>query len=157
FPIDDFLAGVNTNNPGLRVIGGMASGARQPGETPLIIGTQTADRGAVGVLLQGALGARTVVSQGCRPIGKPLIITKAQDNIIIELGGKPAVAQLQTLYSELSPRDQNLVQHGLHVGRVISEYQETFRRGDFLIRNVIGMDRDSGALAITERVRVGQT
>jgi small ligand-binding sensory domain FIST len=135
----------------------MASGARQAGENPLLIGEDLRLDGAVGVLLRGAVKARSVVSQGCRPIGRPLIITKAKDNIILELGGKTALDQLQQLWQELGPRDRELVQHGLHVGRVISEYMDAFRRGDFLVRNVVGLDKASGALAITERVRVGQT
>ncbi len=157
FPVDDYLNQVNEDQPGLRIVGGMASGAQQPGENPLLIGADIRTEGAVGVLLRGPVKARSVVSQGCRPIGKPLLITKAKDNIILELGGKTALTQLQNIWQELGPRDQQLVQHGLHVGRVISEYQDTFRRGDFLVRNVMGMDKASGALAITERVRVGQT
>jgi small ligand-binding sensory domain FIST len=64
---------------------------------------------------------------------------------------------LQQLWQELSPREQQLFQQGLHIGRVINEYKDTFQRGDFLVRNVLGLDRESGALAITDRVRVGQT
>ncbi|MCI0640432.1 MAG: FIST C-terminal domain-containing protein [Gemmataceae bacterium] len=157
FPIDDFLGQVNEEKKGLRVVGGMASAARSPGQNPLLWGERVLDRGAVCVLLRGPIPARSVVSQGCRPIGKPLVVTKARDNLILELGGKPAFAQLQELWQQLSPRDQQLVQQGLHIGRVISEYQESFHRGDFLVRNVMGIDRDSGALAITERVCPGQT
>jgi small ligand-binding sensory domain FIST len=157
FPADDFLRQVNDEQPGIRVVGGMASGAHRPGENPLLIGEDLREDGAVGVLLRGPAKARTVVSQGCRPIGRPLVITKAKDNIILELGGKTALDQLQAIWQELGPRDRQLVQQGLHVGRVISEYQDSFRRGDFLIRNVMGLDKESGALAITERVRVGQT
>jgi small ligand-binding sensory domain FIST len=157
FPVDDFLGQINDEQRGLRVIGGMASGAREPGVHRLLLGDTVLNEGAVGALLQGPIACRTVVSQGCRPIGKPLVVTKARDNLIIELGGKTALAQLQQLWQELSPRDQKLVQEGLHVGRVISEYQATFQRGDFLVRNVIGIDRSNGAVAITERARVGQT
>jgi small ligand-binding sensory domain FIST len=157
FPVDDFLGQINDEQPGLRVVGGMASGGREPGVHRLILGDGVLLEGAAGVLLQGPIGCRTVVSQGCRPIGKPLIVTKARDDIIEELGGKPALAQLQQLWQELTPRDQKLAQQGLHVGRVINEYQETFRRGDFLVRNVVGIEKSTGAVAITERVRVGQT
>jgi small ligand-binding sensory domain FIST len=163
FPPDDFLGQVNDEYPGLRVIGGMASGGREPGVHRLIIGpgetgvSRVVNEGAGAVLLQGALGCRSVVSQGCRPIGKPLVITKARDNLILELGGKSALAQLQQLWQELGTRDQRLVQEGLHVGRVINEYQESFQRGDFLVRNVIGIDKSSGGVAITDRVRAGQT
>jgi small ligand-binding sensory domain FIST len=157
FPVDDFLHQLNDEQPGVRVVGGMASGGRQPGENPLLIGEDLRREGAIGVLLRGPVKARSVVSQGCRPIGRPMVVTKAKDNIILELGGKKALEQLQQIWQALEPRDQQLVQRGLHVGRVISEYQDSFRRGDFLIRNVMGMDKASGALAITERVRVGQT
>src|SRR5262249_24806351 len=83
--------------------------------------------------------------------------TRAEDNVILELGGKPPLEQLQQLWASLSPTEQALFQQGLHVGRVINEYRGEIQRGDFLVRNVIGLDRSSGALAITERVRVGQT
>jgi small ligand-binding sensory domain FIST len=157
FPTDDFLGQINDEKPGLRVVGGMASGAREPGLHRLILGERVLLEGAAGVLLQGPIACRSVVSQGCRPIGKPLVITKARDNIIHELGGKAALAQLQQLWQELTPRDQQLVQQGLHVGRVINEYQAAFQRGDFLVRNVVGIERGTGAVAITDRVRVGQT
>jgi small ligand-binding sensory domain FIST len=157
FPVDDFLEQVNEGQPGLRVVGGMASGGQQPGEHRLFLGDRIVVEGAVGALLQGDLRCRSVVSQGCRPIGKPFVVTKARDNFILELGGKTPLEQLQNLWNELGPRDQRLVQQGLHVGRVISEYRDSFQRGDFLVRNVLGFDRDTGALAITDRIRVGQT
>jgi small ligand-binding sensory domain FIST len=86
-----------------------------------------------------------------------MVITRGQENIIEELGGRPPLAQLQELWNSLTPEDQNLFQQGLHIGRVINEYQGEFQRGDFLVRNVLGLDRATGALAITDRVRVGQT
>src|SRR5439155_5585439 len=98
-----------------------------------------------------------VVSQGCRPIGRHLVITRAKDNIIFELGGEAPLTRLQQLWQELSPEEQKLFQQGLHIGQVINEYQGEFQRGDFLVRNVLGLDRETGALAITDLVRVGQT
>jgi small ligand-binding sensory domain FIST len=115
------------------------------------------DHGAIGVLIEGPIGIRSIVSQGCRPIGRHMIITRGKDNIIAGLGGKAPLAQLQDLWQELSPDDRALCQHGLHVGRVINEYQGEFQRGDFLVRNVMGLDQDSGSLAINDAIRVGQT
>jgi small ligand-binding sensory domain FIST len=157
FPVGAFLQEVNEAHRGLRVVGGMASGARGPGDCRLLLDDQVHEQGAVGVLLQGPLGVRAVVSQGCRPIGKHMVITKARENVILELSGQSPLAQLQQIWQEASDEDRELLRHGLHVGRVINEYQGEFQRGDFLIRNVIGLDSASGALAITERVRVGQT
>lgn len=157
FPVDEFLKQMNVNKPGLRVVGGMASGGTQPGANRLLLGEKVFDRGAVGVLVRGPLRIRSIVSQGCRPIGRHYVITKAKENVIHELGGKTPLAQIQELWQQLSETEQRLFQNGLHVGRVINEYQGEFQRGDFLVRNVIGIDKASGALAITERVRVGQT
>ncbi len=157
FPTDDFLQQSNEEKPGLAVVGGMASASQEPGIHRLLIDDRVVDQGAVGVLLQGDFAFRTIVSQGCRPIGKPLVVTKAHHNLLLELGGKPAMAQLQDVWQQLAPRDQELVQQGLHVGRVTNEYQGTFERGDFLVRNVMGIDQKTGGIAIADRVRVGQT
>jgi small ligand-binding sensory domain FIST len=157
FPVDLFLQQVNEGSPGLRVLGGMASGIRGPGQCRLLLDGAVYDQGAVGVVLQGPLGLRSIVSQGCRPIGRHLVVTRAEDNIILELGGKPPLQRLQELWRGLSPREQQLFQQGLHIGRVLNEYRGDFQRGDFLVRNVLGLDRTSGALALTDRVRVGQT
>jgi small ligand-binding sensory domain FIST len=158
FPaMEIFLPRVNADYLGLRVHGGMASGMAGPGQTPLILGSEVHTGGAVGVLLTGPVPLRSVVSQGCRPVGKPLVITKGHDNIILELGGRSPLEQLQALYQELPARDQELFQKGPHVGLVVNEYQQSFGRGDFLVRNLYGVDRSSGAMAITDHIRVGQT
>jgi small ligand-binding sensory domain FIST len=157
FPTDHFLEQVNTDHQGLRTIGGMASGMRGRGQCRFFLNGEVKDAGAVGVLLQGPLGLRSIVSQGCRPIGSPMIVTRAEENVIFELGGQSPLAQLQELWPTLSGRDRQLLQRGLHVGRVINEFLGEFQRGDFLIRNVMGLDRDSGAMQITDRIRVGQT
>jgi small ligand-binding sensory domain FIST len=157
FPVDAFLQQVNEDHAGLRIMGGMASGVGRAGGARLLLNDQVLERGAAGVLLQGDVGIRCIVSQGCRPIGRHMVVTRAEENIIGELSGKPPLAQLQQLWQELDANDQQLFQHGLHIGRVINEYQGEFQRGDFLVRNVLGLDRESGALAITDLVRVGQT
>jgi small ligand-binding sensory domain FIST len=157
FPANEFLAQVNEDYRGLRVMGGMASGVRGPGQCRLILGEAVHDSGAVGVALRGPSLVRSIVSQGCRPIGKHFVITAGHDNIITALGGRPPLEVLQELWQALSPRDQEMFQRGLHVGVVINEYQDQFQRGDFLVRNVIGLERETGSLAITDRVRVGQT
>jgi small ligand-binding sensory domain FIST len=152
-----FLPQINIDCPRLRVFGGMASGMSGPGETPLILGSEVHSQGAVGVVVRGAAGVRGVVSQGCRPVGKPFVVTKAQDHHVLELGGKPPFDQLREVFEGLSAHDRELFQRGPHVGLVVNEYQSSFGRGDFLVRNVYAIDRASGAMTITDRVRVGQT
>lgn len=157
FPADVLLSRLNDDWPHLQVVGGMASGGSGPGQNRLLVGDRTLDAGAVGVVLYGETRLRSVVSQGCRPIGRPLVVTKADRNVILELGGRPALAHLQEVFESLSSDDQTLARQGLHVGQVINEYQDHFGRGDFLIRNVQGADPQSGAIAIGDFVRVGQT
>jgi small ligand-binding sensory domain FIST len=155
--VDLFLSQVNEVSPGVRVLGGMASGIRARGECRLLHDGGAVNQGAAGVLLHGPVGLRSIVSQGCRPIGRPLVITRAEDNIIYELGGRPSFERLKELWEGLNPEEQNLFRQGLHIGRVINEYQADFQRGDFLVRNVLGIEQSSGALGINDRVRVGQT
>jgi small ligand-binding sensory domain FIST len=157
FRVDLLLQQANEDYRGLRIIGGMASGIRGPGQCRLLLGDRVLTEGAVGVLLGQVPRLRSIVSQGCRPIGRHLVITGGHDNVITELGGKPPLAQLQSIWKELPVRDQRLFQQGLHIGLVMNEYQDHFQRGDFLVRNVYGLDQQTGALVITDRIRVGQT
>ena len=156
FPTDEFLKRLHEESPGTRVVGGMASGSHAPGGNRLVLDDRAFEDGAVAVRVDGPLTIRTVVSQGCRPIGRPMIVTKAEGNLIREVGRRPTLEVLRELFEILPPDDQSRVQQGLHVGRVINEYQDSFGRGDFLVRNVIGAD-EGGAIAITDAVRVGQT
>ncbi len=157
FPADYLLERLNEDRPGVPVLGGMASGAAAPGENRLFVGTEALSSGAVAVLLDDTLQCSSAVSQGCRPIGEPMVITKADRNVIHELGGVPAMDRLQETFVQLPTREQLMVQHGLHVGRVLTEYQEQFEAGDFLVRNVVGIDRAEGSIAIADFVRAGQT
>ena len=155
--VDSMLAHFAAEFPGLPVLGGMASGASAPEQNRLFLNDVEYDHGAVGVVVGGPVSIRSVVSQGCRPIGKPFVVTRANRNMIAELGGRPALEQLNNIYRDSEPVDQQLIQKGLHVGLAMSEYKESFGRGDFLIANVVGADRESGAVAIGNLVRTGQT
>jgi len=139
------------------MIGGLASGAQQAGESRLFMNGQVYDDGAVGVGLTGKIVLRAVVSQGCRPIGEPLTVTRADKNIVFELAGRPPMKILQEMLPRLPTRDRDLARSALFLGRVVNEYQEEFSRGDFLIRNLIGSDPQSGALAVGDLMRTGQT
>jgi small ligand-binding sensory domain FIST len=157
FPADYLLERMNEDRAGVPVIGGMASGAASPGDNRLICGGKTLAEGAVAVHVSGPIRLKTVVSQGCRPIGRHFVVTKAERNIISELGGKPALLQLREIFDTLPTSEQRLVQTALHIGRVVSEYKDHFGHGDFLVRNVVGIDANSGAIAVGDYLRPGQT
>jgi small ligand-binding sensory domain FIST len=143
--------------PEAPMIGGLASGAQQPGENRLFVDGKVYDEGAVGVGLTGRIAVRSVVSQGCRPIGEPFTVTRADKNIVFELAGRPPMKILQEMLPQLPSRDRELARSALFLGRVVNEYQEEFTRGDFLIRNLLGSDPQSGALAVGDLMHTGQT
>ncbi|MDH3706547.1 MAG: FIST C-terminal domain-containing protein [Acidimicrobiia bacterium] len=155
FPGDDFLTALAVQYPGLRAIGGLASAARDPGGNRLLVGRSIHDDGAVGVLLDSSMPVDLVVSQGCRPVGQPFVVTRAERNVIYELGGQPALDRLQHLLDETEGDERRLLAQGLHIGIVVDEQQEAFDQGDFLIRAVLGVDRSVGAVAVGEQVPVG--
>lgn len=140
------------------IVGGLASGGRTAGDTRLIVGERVLNSGGVGVSLSGAVRADVVLSPGAKAIGENLIVTRAKGNAVFELGGRPALSMLEGLFETLDERDQGLVrEQGVMLGVVADEYKERFGRADYLVRAVVGADRESGALAVADRVRVGQT
>jgi small ligand-binding sensory domain FIST len=142
---------------GLPVMGGMASGGRGPGSNSLYLDDERLETGGVAILLGEGVPIRSIVSQGCRPVGQRFLVTKAQKNVVFELGGRPALDMLGEVFSTLAPDEQQLLQRGPHLGIAMDEYKSDFGRGDFLIANVMGGDRSNGAIAIGNYVRVGQT
>jgi small ligand-binding sensory domain FIST len=157
FPADAFLERVNEDLPGLVVIGGLASAATHPGGNRLVVDADVMAAGAVGALLDGGVEVRTLVSQGCRPVGKPYVVTKADRNFIFELGGKPALARLQETAAAASEEERELMRRGLQIGCVVDEQRLEFSRGDFLVRGVVGADQRSGAIAVGDVVPIGRT
>lgn len=157
FPVDAFLERVNEDLPGLKVVGGLASAAMAPGGNRVVVDAEVSASGAVGALLKGGVEVRTIVSQGCRPVGKPYVVTKAERNFILELGGKPALQRLQETAVAASEDERELMRRGLHIGCVVDEQRVEFSRGDFLVRGVVGGDQRSGAIAVGDIVPVGRT
>lgn len=152
-----FVDQVNQFYPGAPLIGGVASAGRKPDQNLLIHKGEIVREGVVGVALSGDLEVGTVVSQGCRPIGRPFVVTRGSKNIITELGGHAPLSQLDAVLKQLPPEDFELAKQFLLMGRVIDEHRSDFSRGDFLIHSITGADRETGALAIAGPVRVGST
>ena len=157
FPPEELLSSLRHRHPHLDVIGGLASAARQAGMNRLIVDERVVNHGAVGVLIDRHAAPRTVVSQGCRPIGQAYTVTKAERNLLVEIGGRRALDRLMEVVDALDPADRQLAVGGLHCGIVADEHKLDFERGDFLVRNVLGADRTTGVVAIGDNVPVGAT
>ena len=145
---DDLIERLDARYPEARKVGGLASGGGSPGSNVLFLDGEAHDDGAVGLALAGDIGVDTIVAQGCRPIGQPMAITRCERNAVLELNGRPATTLLRELFETLSPQDKKLFRTALHVGIEMTGERLEYRAGDFLIRNVMGADPDTGAVAI---------
>jgi small ligand-binding sensory domain FIST len=157
FRLENFLMGLDFAFPKSSKVGGLASGGEQAGKNALYLNNLCLRAGLVGVAMSGNVELETVVAQGCRPIGPLLHITECNENILITVDGQTPVALLQSLFPQLSERDRRLMKQALFVGIAMSSANERFDRGDFLIRNILGVDNEHGALAVGAPLRVGQT
>jgi small ligand-binding sensory domain FIST len=155
FPAEELLAAVDRSRPHVPVLGGLASASFAGGAVLLRDGEVHSD-GAVAVRLRG-VQVLPCVSQGAGPVGPEMTITSAEANVIGQLAGKPAMERLGEVISALPDHERELAAAGVLVGLVIDENRPEYERGDFLVRPIIGADRESGAIAIGEPVRVGQT
>lgn len=157
FPVDGFVEQANELTGQVPMVGGMAAGPRGPGSTRLLLDERVSDRGAVGVVLEGPVTVRALVSQGCRPIGPTMVVTRSDGNAILELAGTNALDRLEQIVAALDPDDQALVSAGLQFGVAMNEYAEEHERGAFLIRSVLGVDRERKAVLVGDLVPVGRT
>jgi small ligand-binding sensory domain FIST len=156
FPVAPFLARLNEERPGFPIVGGIASGGGMPGQQAMIVGDTVYEEGAVGVLLSNA-PAVTIVSQGCAPIGREAVVTRADENVVLELAGESALERLRADVTGLAAHEQAMARSGILAGLVIDENKPEYGRGDYLMRGLMGVDETAGAIAIGELVRPGQT
>jgi small ligand-binding sensory domain FIST len=156
FPTGGFLDRMNEEWPGVPVIGGLAVGGEEAGIQALLLDDAVHTGGAVGAVLRN-VHVLTLVSQGCAPIGRDAVVTRAEGNVVYELAGQPAVERLKEELEALPVERQLLATRGLLAGLVIDENKPTYDRGDYLMRGLLGADEETGAIAVGEHVRVGQT
>ena len=154
---EKFLHIFNEAYKGLPVIGGMASGMMMGAPNWLCLNGNVYTEGLVGVALVGNIEFDVIVSQGSRPIGSPYVVTRAEGNVLYELAGRPALDVVRNMVEGLSSKDKKLAEFSLSVGLVMNELQTHFKRGDFLIRNLVGFDPDTKSLMVGATLKVGQT
>lgn len=139
------------------VIGGLASGNLQDQLTQVYLDGEVYEEGGVAVSVSGEVALQSLTSQGCTPIGETWTLTGVEDNVIRTIGNRPAYEVLADTFSKLTPEEQRKARGNLFLGLVVNEYLEEFHRGDFLIRNLLGADPNTGALAVGALPRAGQT
>ncbi len=157
FPADAFVDRSTDALAALPLVGGLAAGAGTRGSTRLLLDGRVHERGAVGVVVAGPVDVRTVVSQGCRPVGPAMTVTAADGNALLGLAGVPALTKLAGVLAAMSPSDFTLARDLLQVGIARDEYIDDPGLGDFLVRSVVGVDQERGAVLVGDVVQVGQT
>jgi len=148
FDAERLLAGLDKAYPASHKVGGLASGAGAGGPHALFLGRRVHYSGAIGLALTGNIAIDTLVSQGCRPIGLPMFVTRCHENSIEELDGRPSLLVLRDLYKDLKPSERQLFSDALFIGVVMDRNKQEYGPGDFLIRNIAGIDSDTGALIV---------
>ena len=148
--VERVLAGFNRHAPGLRVVGGMASAGPRAGANQLFLNDWVSSEGGVALALGGAVRVDVIVSQGCRPVGPPLEVTRAQGNLMIELDGQPALERAEQVLQDIPDAERERLRHGLYIGRPVKPGASG--PGDYLIRNLLGADRENGVIAVGDLV-----
>jgi small ligand-binding sensory domain FIST len=154
---ESWLKGWNEAYAPLPVMGGLASGEGREQSTQVYLNGEVFEEGGVAISFGGAVKLAGVTSQGCTPIGDTWTLTRVEQNIIREIGNRPAYEVLAETFNQLSPEEQGKARGNLFIGLVVNEYLEDFHRGDFLIRNLLGADPSSGSIAVGALPHLGQT
>jgi len=155
FDAESWLSNWTSPKSPLPVVGGFASGGQSEEDTAVFINGRTVDCAVLGI--GGLLRLVPVLSQGCRPIGEPLTVTRAENNVVYALGSRPAYEALESAFETLTDKEKAGARGNLFAGLAGTEYVEDFRPSDFLVRNILGADPSSGAVVIAGIPRVGQT
>jgi len=151
--IEPVLESLDRCYPGSAKIGGLASGAKNPGEAFLYLRRTTHDSGLAGIALHGDVAAETVVAQGCRPIGDPMFVTRAEGNLLYEIDGHQPSKVLRALMESCDESDRQLARHSLFLGLAMRGERERYAQGDYLIRNIVGFDPESEAIAVAANLQ----
>lgn len=154
---EDLIDELAESRPELVFAGGMASGSNQPTGNRFYYGEEVFDQGGAAVLFRGGRNISTVVSQGCRPFGKPLVVTSCEDNMIKELGGESAWQKFIEQVELTEDADRERLTEGLHVGRAVDSRSASEGAGSFLVRGVLGFVKENGAMMVSDIPRAGQT
>ena len=154
---EKWLRSWNQNYSTVPVYGGLASGNFPEPLAQVYLDGKVFEDGGVAIAVGGDVALAGVISQGCTPIGEAWTLTRVEQNLIRNIANRPAYAVLSETVQNLPPEEQRKVQGNLHIGLVVNEYLDEFHRGDFLVRNLLGGDPNSGVLAVGALPRMGQT
>lgn len=154
--VDRLITSLDAAFPGSPKVGGLPSGARPPERNTLLVEDELAEAGVVGVAMVGDLALDTVVAQGARALGRPMTVTRAERHLLHELDGEPAVGVLDRFFAELPAEDRARFGRGPLIGIALDPTRKGPRPGDFLMRDLLGVDRARKVVGVGASLREGQ-
>jgi len=154
--LDAMLEALEKTAPGLPAVGAAAAGGKPPAGTFQFCGRNVATGSLAALRLGGDLKHAVGVTQGCQPLGPLCRVTRAHDNVVLELDGRPALEVLRgRLPAGLGDSLARLGGH-LFIGLPPDRSQATIEPGEYLVRPLFAVDPARGALLLGDEVRDGQ-
>ena len=136
-----FAAEIRRHAPQARLNGGLSSGAGQYRH----IENGVHAHGISGVLLSNEVPLLSAHTQGCTPIGEPLSVDQAHQNLVVELAGRPAQEVLKEAVGEVLWRDPQRLGNYIFVGLPTAAADGG---EDYMVRNLLGLDSEGQAIAV---------
>ena len=153
---DALISGLDFAFPQATKTGGLVSGGSGPGTSALFSGGRVRRSGATGVALTGNISLESVVARAFRPVGRPMVVTEASENLLIGLDGEKAVTALQSVFRSATVKSQDQIRRAVQIGILSQQAGESDESSEFVVRNVLGMVEETGEVAIGDTVREGQ-
>ena len=139
------------------VVGAGSSESGTAQATYQICGEQCRSNSVAGLHLSGSFEAVIDITQGCQPITEPMVITKAEGNLIFEINDRPALEVFAKLLKGPLAEDLRRALMFIFVGLPADPDQGTISPGQYLVRNIVGLDPEKGIVGIADQVREGQS
>jgi small ligand-binding sensory domain FIST len=151
------LHGLDATLGGVAVAGGAASSSRDFPATFQFSGREMSSAAVSGVRIGGEFRRKVIVAQGCRPVGEPLRVTRSERNLVYELDGRPALDRLRDVVPEELLEDPEHALHVVSIALLPEDGGTALAPGEYLVRNIVAADPDSGALGVADFVEEGRS
>jgi len=118
-----------------------------------IVNASLSEGGISGVLFSDQVPITTAVTQGCSPIAARRTITECSRNVIVLLDDRPALEVMKEDTGEMLSCDTADIGNHIFVGFPVTGSDT----GDYLVRQLMGIDFNNNLIAVSEMVEQGQS
>ena len=151
---EKLLPALSRELPGVTITGGGASEDGSVGETFVFCGDAVSNNAVSGMLIAGDFDLTIASSLACAPVGPAHRVTAVRENVILELDGRPAYEVFAEAAGPLAT-DLRRALAFVFLAVPMDPAADKIERGKFLVRNIIGVSQENGALAVAHHPGVG--